>query len=608
MALFKNISLLQLWQGAVNTFLRFPMVLLSAIAGTAAVISQIELTFEQRQQNVWLTKLIFVCAIGLILFFTLELIVRRYKLVPKWRVFTWLGGVAFLSLYFAYLPDELETKHMLRFLALMLALHLAASYAMFINRQEENAFWQFNKALFLRILTSVLYSGVLYVGLTVAIVALDQLFSVNISQEIYSELWFFMVGVFNTWFFLAGVPTDLHELEHTHTYPKGLKVFTQFVLLPLVTIYLLILYAYFGKIVVQWEWPEGWVSVLVLCFSIAGILSLLLIHPIRNVEGTTWVRTFSKWFYRALFPLVILLTLAIWRRVSEYGITEERYIVVVLAMWLLVTALYFLFSRVKNIKFIPVTLSVVAIIAAFGPVNMFVVSEWSQVNRLRELLQEQGLLVDNIIQPDHKPVEQDALVEISSITDYLSEHHDFESLEDWFESDLTTALDSAVAGADNKWRRNNAARDQVLSLMGLEYTSATNTSNTHYYNFVLNGYDSNGQAYAIAGYDYAVDAYFRGDDNRQELKLGQVPLIVTLKGNKLHFQLEQEALQLDLVPAIKKLSLKDGSIRTADELTFNLLGKQTRVKVVLEELSGFQKKDKYTISDTELLIFISLIK
>lgn len=174
------------------------------------------------------------------------------------------------------------------------------------------------------------------------------------------------------------MPVHVPELEQSHTYPKGLKVFTQFVLLPLVTLYLVILYLYFGKIVLQWEWPQGWVSVLVLCFSIAGVLSLLLIHPIRFEAGNAWMRTFFRWFYRALFPLIILLILTIWRRVSEYGITEPRYVVLALALWLFCTALYFLLSSQKNIKFIPVTLSLVALIMAFGPFNAFQVSAWSR--------------------------------------------------------------------------------------------------------------------------------------------------------------------------------------------------------------------------------------
>jgi hypothetical protein len=46
-----------------------------------------------------------------------------------------------------------------------------------------------------------------------------------------------------------------------------------------------------------------------------------------NLEPETneWIRTFTKRFFFALFPLIVLLILAVGRRVSEYGVTENRY-------------------------------------------------------------------------------------------------------------------------------------------------------------------------------------------------------------------------------------------------------------------------------------------
>ncbi|RIJ42907.1 DUF4153 domain-containing protein [Pontibacter oryzae] len=605
MAFFKNLSLQRLWHGASSTFLRFPLVLLSAFAGTAAAIYQLELSYEQREQNPWLEKVIFLSAVGLILFFTLELLTRKYDWARLKRWISWFGGLAFLVLYYWLLPEDLEERDYVRLLALLLVLHLTASYAMFINRQVENAFWQFNKSLFLRIFTAVLYTGVLYLGLAVALVALDQLFSINIDGEVYGQLWFILVGVFNTWFFLAGVPLDVAELEQAHTYPKGLKVFTQFVLLPLVTIYLLILYAYLGKIIVQWAWPEGWVSVLVLCFSIAGILSLLLIYPIRHEEGNAWIRTFSKWFYRALFPLIILLSLAIWRRVSEYGITEERYIVLVLALWLFLTALYFLFSTVKNIKFIPITLSIIAFIAAFGPVNMFKVSEWSQVNRLRGLLVQEGILVKGKIEPGKGNVPEASLVEISAITDYLARHHDFEGIEDWFTVDINKVLENSKINRQYAWQNKTNMRDAVLEQMGLEYTIKS-SSPERYFSFGLSNYETSNEVFAISGYEYAVEAHLHETYHKQDLTLGKTPLVLTLDKQELYLAFEKETLRLDLAPIIKKLATKEAYARSQTELTYTLKGHQAEVKVILRELSGVREKADNKIQNLRVLLLVRL--
>ena len=414
-----------------------------------------------------------------------------------------------------------------------------------------------------------------------------------------------MVGVFNTWFFLAGVPTSIPDLEQTHTYPKGLKVFTQFVLLPLVTIYLLILYAYLGKIMVQWEWPEGWVSVLVLCFSIAGILSLLLIHPIRNEAGNRWMHTFSKWFYRALFPLTVLLALAIWRRVSEYGITEARYVVVALAVWLVITVLYFILSKQRNIKFIPVTLSIIALLAVFGPVNMFRVSEWSQGSRLRHLLEQNGLMVNNKVQATQKNLTNETEAEISSIVDYLAEYHGFEAMEDWFDAGLATRLDSIKTDADNTWNIQNASRNEVLAQMGLEYTSVFDVVSKQYFNYSLNRFNAKSEVYQIAEFDFMADLILRGDNKKQDLKLGKIPLVVSLDDNVLMLAFEEETLRLELEPFTRKLKKGSGNNRLQSELTYTLSGKKNRVRITFMEISGQEENKKMEIEAVELLLFVN---
>lgn len=566
MSLFKNISLQEFLEGAWHTFLRYPLVLLSAITGTIAAIVKVEIPYEQLSKYEYLNKLIIVSAIGLILFFTLELLVAKYKLRFAKRVMLCVSGLIFLIIYYIFLPAKLQEKHQIRLFLLALALHLAAAYAMFFNRREENAFWQFNKALFLRILTSALYSAVLFVGLALAILAIDNLFDVDIDSDRYGQLWLLLVGIFNTWFFLAGVPTDVRQLEEDTQYPKSLKVFTQFVLLPLVTLYLVILYVYFGKIVVQWAWPKGWVSVLVLCFSVAGILSLLLIHPIRHQTGNTWIRTFSKWFYRALFPLIILLMLAIWRRVSEYGITEARYMVMALAFWLFCTALYFLLSAQKNIKFIPVTLSLVALLAAYGPFNAFQVSERSQVSRLQTILQNNKVLVNGSIVKANPKVPFKVEQEVSSIMYYLERMHGFESIKPWFKTDLDSLLvqhaDSLQPHRIYDYNRTALVMDEMGLTYGL-YPIAN--QNLVYFNVK----EEPQKVWNVSGYDYMMEVYFTADRN---FKNPNAP-------NPMKYKLGTDSLFVTYLPATEQLQVilgDDEATYTLDQFYRQLLKEPTR--------------------------------
>ncbi|MEQ9210375.1 MAG: DUF4153 domain-containing protein, partial [Pseudomonadales bacterium] len=133
---------------------------------------------------------------------------------------------------------------------------------------------------------SALYSATVYLGLMLALFALDNLFQVDIEEKRYAELFFFMAGVFNTWFFVAGLPADYAKLDEEVTYPKGLRTFILYVLIPLIGLYFLILYSYSVKIIVGWNWPSGIIVYMIIAVEVLGILAMLLAYPFdRDVPG-----------------------------------------------------------------------------------------------------------------------------------------------------------------------------------------------------------------------------------------------------------------------------------------------------------------------------------
>ncbi|PZP43833.1 MAG: hypothetical protein DI598_15230, partial [Pseudopedobacter saltans] len=263
--------------------------------------------------------------------------------------------------------------------------HLMVSFAPFLKNHNNLSFWQYNKSLFLLILTSGLYSGVLYLGIALAIKAVGELWHVYIVSDVYAYVFFFIAFFFNTVFFLSKVPSNFSQLEQDNSYPKGLKVFTQYILIPLMSIYLVILFLYEINILIQRSLPNGIVSWLIMGYSVFGILSLLLIFPIRENEGNKWIRTFSRFFYIMLFPLLALLFIAISIRISDYGITEDRYAIFVIGIWLVIVAVYSLLKP-GNIKFIPITLCIFALLSVYGPQSAPSLSVRSQLKQLREII------------------------------------------------------------------------------------------------------------------------------------------------------------------------------------------------------------------------------
>jgi len=482
------------------SFIRFPFVLIVALIGTVCAVLLLEGAEPPTPLGNVLTNILLACALGLPMLLALALMGEKAKM-PRNRTLSINGlGVLFLILYYMILPAEpyrAPTGYLVRFAALLAGVHLLVSVAPFAGRGEISAFWEFNKTLLLRLLTALFYTGVLWVGLSVALVSIDQLFGVTIKGERYGQLFVALLGIFNTLFFLSGVPREVAGLDATREYPKGLKVFTQYVMLPLVMIYLVILYAYTAKILVEWSWPKGWVSYLVLGFSITGIFSLLLVHPITDRPENKFIRLFSRNYYRILAPLSILLFLAIWRRISEYGITERRYYVLLVSFWLVGMIVYFIVSKGKSIKVIPVSLCVLAFLSTFGPWGALGVSRESQMGRLEGYLAMHGILVDGKIVRATGDVPFDDAKNISSIILYLAEVQGVEPLQKWFGVPLDTLGEGRTT---NVWSQRRDKAAGALSLMGVRFVEEYESTELKFNDFM----STQREAIPIGGFEWMV--------------------------------------------------------------------------------------------------------
>jgi hypothetical protein len=399
--------------------------------------------------------------LGMISFVGLSVFTQRYTMRTSTVILLNVAVVALMVYFFYAQPESYTVKSVSRFIILVIGAHLGVSFAPFLVNTEVNGFWQYNKSLFLRFLTSAIYSAVFYIGLSIALLAIKELFNIDFGDKVYIDLFITVAVVMNTWFFIAGIPSRIIALEQVREYPKGLRIFTQYVLLPLVVIYLIILYFYEAKILFTLVWPRGIVSYLIIGFSTLGILALLLVWPLRDDAEHTWIRTFTKRFFLAIFPLIVLLIMAIGRRVMEYGVTENRYFLIVLSLWLFIVALYFLFSRRKNIKFVPLSLFFAALLSGFGPWNAFEVSSLSQHSRLENFFQKNKMIVNGKATKSKKTITKADQKEIASIVEYMIDVHGVESIQDLFTQDLAIVTKEGRNEYFNK-------TDRVLALIGLD--------------------------------------------------------------------------------------------------------------------------------------------
>lgn len=343
---------------------------------------------------------------------------------------------------------------------------------------ESCGFWKFNRRIFLRFCLATLYSGVLTAGLELALLSADKLFELKLEKS-YAHLFFIMAGCFHPVFFLAGVPRDFTALETDCEHPRELKAFTQFALAPLVAVYTVILYVYAVKIALAREWPHGWVALPVLVLSGVGIFAALLLHPLRTRADEKWAGWFCRWFPRAFAPLSLLLLLSVRERIAAYGITEERYLGIVAGGWILVWAFLFIFKKNAGIRWIPASLAVICLVAAFGPLSAGAISKNNQLRRLQSALAAHGLLIAGKITVSERRLELPAkdYDNIHSIISYLIEKHGGETLRGLFGGVLKIT--------DWKQLNEGGGTGDILEKLHLKAGPLAQTSGSNYHDIRL---------------------------------------------------------------------------------------------------------------------------
>lgn len=585
-------SLQNVLNATQKTILRFPLETITTICGTVFAILLVN--DENSDSKELFVKAIMSCSLCLVLFLSISLFFFASK---KNNIYRFLASMAIGSLVVAFVfsfKKDITEVEIQQFLVLNIALHLLVSFAGFLPKaynQEE--FWEFNKQLFLRILIGGLYSAVLYIGLALAITAVENLFNVEITDKIYGYLFVIIAGVFNTIFFLNGVPeTNNDENPLKLSYPNGLKNFTQFVLLPLISLYLVILICYETKILVTLSLPVGWVSYLVLVFAVFGILSFLLVHPIADEKGNLWMRTFNRWFYYLMVPLLGLLFWAILYRIHLYGFTHERYYVLLLSIWLTVVVAYFIIAKQPKIKFIPISMCIAGLLSIVGPQSADSISKNSQLSRFEIYMQKTEKVKLTFEQ------EQD----LSSIVDFLEKNYGAEILLPCTKDKLTLLLK----------KDKTPESSEIMKALGFKYRylydrdERDKNDTEFYYNLYKNEQQ---RVENIQGYDMAFSIGKNNELDCNEcinINNKNYSIVSSKKEYGLDLKINQDSIPLKIVDFVNATAAFVQNENSSEKITQTI--ETTKYTVLMTYLTASGKIDgkKKTVDQYQIKVMVKI--
>lgn len=573
LAMIKFPSLKTLGDSLIETTLRYKEVALIALIKTIIFIMLVEMPHEESAVRNQLTQLSFIATLALPLILAIRLSGERHNWKPYVQPALIASTVLVLAVYYWLMDKTLNQSGAYRFFIFLAGAHLLVSYAPFIGTNDKDGFWQFNKTLFIQFLNATLYSATLYVGLLIAVETVKYLFGIESRFFIEIDLFLIVSCFFHTIFFLSKIPKP----DEVHSdYPHGLKVFTQYVLLPLEVVYLVILYAYVGKIVTQWQLPQGRVAYLVLAFSVAGIFALLLLYPLRQNTEERWLKIFGRRYYLALLPLIVLLFTGIFRRIDDYGVTENRYIVAVLALWLSAITFYSLSGKRDDIRWIPISLSVLCLLLPIGPWNIFLVSRDSQLKQFEHILSKNQMLDASRHLAQKKTVTVEDRQQLMSIIRFFRDR-ELPGLEPYF---------AGVKQGEKRDGQHYSTMENTLD----RYAIAMKTDNEARYMSFSSQTSRDSSGATISGFDRMI--FIDGIDN-DTISDGKIEVVKQDSGKVLAiFRGNKQVVTWNVVEKVRALQAVYGN-ESVELPQDSLILSQANYKMVFRILSSSNDDDFY---------------
>ena len=221
-------------------------------------------------------------------------------------------------------------------------------------------------------------------GLVAAILfTITTLFNVEFSNSFYNHF-YTSLGIFTQpLFFLV---FQQRQSKSEMTLNRIFEILVNFVLAPALMIFTVLLYAYVVQIIFEGVLPKGMLANITLPYLLGG----LGVYALRSICAKARWETFFKFYpYLAIVPIV-LLWLAIDRRISAYAWTEQRIYLVALATAITIAYAILIVPKARQYRLISGVV-MVAIFAMTWVVKPQEIAYQSQTARFEQLLKKLNL-------------------------------------------------------------------------------------------------------------------------------------------------------------------------------------------------------------------------
>ena len=424
-----------------------------------------------------------------------------------------------------------------------------------ILKKKENK-EKYLQSVFSNFVITGIFVAVLWIGVEIILTTVNYLFF-NSGDSLFFRLttysFWFIIEVFGVSLFLSLLKKPDDNLEN-YEFPFIFNLLIKFVIIPLIIIYTGVLYIYMMKVLISMHLPKGLISHLVLWYTAFSVAVMILITPFTQKDK--FFENFKKYFPYFSIPLIFASLFAVFQRTYQYGITENRYYVLISIFWLLFCMI--LYIRKMNITGIFISLIACLVISVYTPLSAKNVSNFSQSQRLKRMLVKYGALKDGKISKITQKLNNSEGSQIYTTLQYISDNSTIAKLNFKNEKgevystlgDLEKGLDVKESWKDYYYRSDDQGNYEERKVITYKVKNIENSE-------IISD---------IAGYDNLI--YYRNvyndDSINQENESEKYKIILKNKTITINRKDGTELAKINYEDAVKQIAFKLRTVKLPD--------------------------------------------
>lgn len=264
---------------------------------------------------------------------------------------------------------------------------LGTVFLPFRRAKDDLPAWVFAVSMAFSAALSAVIGLVMTLGTCGLVAGFEGLFDIGVSYKVYECIWAIFMALMPILMFLSRVPHPEEIRVEMVPLSRFLMGTVRYLFIPLAAGYMLVLYAYLLKIIFMWELPRGAVSWLVTAMMVGILAIICILYPaIRQDDLKPFERAVVRWMPLAALPLVVLMTVGIVRRFSDYGITANRLYVMTLNLWFYAVCIGLFLLRARRIHWVFLSFGAIMLLSSAQPLNYYEIARRSITKDVEEIM------------------------------------------------------------------------------------------------------------------------------------------------------------------------------------------------------------------------------